>query len=68
MMFGMVFFWVAIMALVVFAVGDGRRMGRTGDRWGAPSAGEILEQRFARGEISEEEFEARKGILATHTR
>jgi uncharacterized membrane protein len=67
MMIGMLFFWIAIVALVALAARD-RRGYTTPDRYRGPSAREILEERFVRGEISEEEFEGRKQVLAQHAR
>lgn len=66
MMLGMVFFWIAIVALIAFAARSGRT-GETGQGQQAPSAREILAERFARGEISEDEFEGRKQTLTRHT-
>ncbi len=54
-----------VVVLVAFAARSGRA-GGTGDGYRAPSAREILEERLARGEISEEEFEGRKQVLARH--
>jgi putative membrane protein len=58
----MVVFWGGLVAAIVFAVrflgGDSRRgSGQT------PDARAILETRFAKGEISQEEFEERKKVL-----
>lgn len=56
----MLLFWGGLVALVVFAIrgwGEGRR-GGSGESRG-PDARAILEERFARGEISKEEFEER---------
>jgi uncharacterized membrane protein len=63
MMFGMVLFWIAIVTLVAFAARSGHA-GATGEGHRAPIGRGILEERFARGEISEQEFEARKQVLA----
>lgn len=47
----------------------GRDHGGHGDhddpqqRWGGPDAPEILAERFARGEISQDEFEERRRVL-----
>ena len=58
----MVLFWVGIIALIVWGVGaiiPHRNETRVTD----PSALEILQRRYARGEISKEEFETiRKDI------
>ena len=58
MMFGSYLFWIAIIALAAFAL---VRFSRTTDT--RSSARSILEERFARGEINEEEFRARLGLL-----
>jgi len=55
---GMVLFWGALIALVVLAV---RGFDRT--RNASSDARDVLALRFARGEISEEEFEDRKRVL-----
>jgi len=69
MMFGgglmMLVFWGALIVLIVVAV---LWLKRSGERPPAPrnrSAREILEERFARGEIDEAEFEKRKKALGT---
>lgn len=67
MMFGMLFVWIAIVALVAFAARS-ERAGATGEGYRAPSARGILEERFARGEITEEELERRKQVLARNVR
>lgn len=58
----MVVFWGGLIALVVFLV-RGARPPERDDRRRAPDAREILAERFARGEISEDEFEQRKRVL-----
>jgi putative membrane protein len=63
MLLMMLLFWGGIVALVVFVV---RSMNqRDNDR--APAkrsdARSILEERFAKGEISEDEFEQRRRVL-----
>ena len=59
----MLLFWGGLVAVVVVLV---RGSGRS-DRGPRDSAGfdplEILEERYARGEISEEEFEERRRVL-----
>ncbi len=56
----MVFWVVALVALVVFTT---RWFGRNDESGNAPSAVEILEQRYARGEIETTEYEERlKGL------
>ena len=57
----MVLFWVVILAVLYFIVrsvgGSEARAGRARD------ALEILAERFARGEISEEEYTERRRVL-----
>lgn len=59
----MLLFWGGLVALVVFLVrGAGSRPSQEeGKR--RPGAREILAERFARGEISEDEFEQRRRVL-----
>ncbi len=61
----MLLFWGGLMALVVFLVRGafGSRPNQIEDSPRGRTAQEILAQRFARGEISEEEFEQRKQVL-----
>jgi putative membrane protein len=60
----MVLFWGGLVLLVVLAMrgSDAKRPpdGRTQDQ---PDARSILEERFAKGEISEDEFEDRRRVL-----
>ena len=65
----MVLFWGGLVALVVFALRgwDTRRREDGGKPTGA-DARAILEERFARGEIAEEEFEDRRRVLEHATR
>ena len=60
-MFGlMVAFWAGLAAILITAVkGHGRRPG--GD------AQAILDQRFARGEISQDEYERRSAVLRSNS-
>lgn len=51
----MLLFWVAVIALIVFLV---RRTGGSGSR--SESATNILKKRYARGEITKEEYENMK--------
>lgn len=56
----MLLFWGAIIALIVFAVrgfSTGSESGRKSD------AAEILRERYARGEIDDDEYERRKAKL-----
>jgi len=62
----MILFWGGLIIVIVLAV---RGFGGSKSQDGAPSrpvksALDILEDRFARGEIDKEEFEGRKRILS----
>jgi putative membrane protein len=61
MMFMMLLFWVLIIAAIVFGV---RWLVSEGKERRSDSALEILRQRYARGEINKEEFEAKKRDLS----
>ena len=52
----------ALVVLVVHAMGTARRTGPGRDGAGRPAL-EILEDRYARGELSDEEFERRRQSL-----
>ncbi|HEX6329714.1 MAG TPA: SHOCT domain-containing protein [Actinomycetota bacterium] len=57
----MVLFWGGLVAAIAFAV---RAWGGRSERGSGPiDARAILENRFARGEISPEEFEERRKVL-----
>lgn len=59
----MILFWVAIIALVVWGI---RTFARPGTAEPTPSRArplDILETRYARGEIDDEEFERRRKML-----
>ena len=61
--FTMLLFWGGLVAIVVFAVrgwGGQRDGGRHETR---PDARAILEERFAKGEICEDEFVQRRRVL-----
>lgn len=60
--FMMLLFWGGLAAVIVFAVRafGGSSRGTSGETSDATT---ILEARFARGEISREEFEERKRVL-----
>lgn len=66
---GILFLFVFLWALISIAGGWGRVMPRDGNSWQdvlpakRPGAREILDQRYARGEISREEYERMKGDL-----
>lgn len=56
------FIWIAALLVMVWLI-----VRRPDDRAGAEDAMAILRTRFARGEISQEEFErARTALLADH--
>lgn len=60
--------WILVIAAVVWGVIAALRQGGVAGQGGRreerrPSAREILEERLARGEISEEEFERKKELL-----
>lgn len=60
----MVLFWGGLAAAIVVAVRASTRGDRAGSGETRPAdPWAILEARFARGEISEQEFEERKGVL-----
>ena len=56
--FAMVAFWALVISMVVLAV-----RAWSGSSQAPRSPSDILAERFARGEISEEEFEARRRVL-----
>ena len=60
MMLGMVIFWGAVILLLVWLV----RGGLGAPRPGTATPTDILERRFAEGEISAEDYRARRKILA----
>lgn len=60
----MLLFWGGPVALIVFLVRGFGSTGSHGDeKRSTPDPKEILAERFARGEISEDEFEQRRGVL-----
>jgi putative membrane protein len=67
---GGVFFVICIVMMVWVMAGHGSRghteQGEAGTNGSGPTALQILAERFARGEISEEEFEQRKRVLEGH--
>jgi putative membrane protein len=52
-------FWILLIALIVLLV---RRTRTTGENSGAPAV-RLLEERYARGEITREEFLERRAVL-----
>jgi putative membrane protein len=65
----MVLFWGGLVVLVVFALRGWEANRRPdGKTPGHPDARAILEERFARGEISEDEFDERRRLLEHATR
>lgn len=69
-MVGMLAFWVIVVGLIVYAV---RGFGQTGPAPAPPrrATGDralaLLRERFARGEIDEEEYQQRQRALADET-
>ena len=63
--FGMGLFWLVFLGLLVAGVVLAIRgpFRGSGDRGDGRSALDILDERFARGEIDQEEYEARKRVL-----
>lgn len=59
---GMILFWVVIIGLIVFFARA--LMQRPGDVSSRKSAREILDERYARGEIDRDEYEEKKRTLA----
>lgn len=62
----MLVFWGGLIALIVFLVRGAGRSSRGGETPRPRDARDTLAERFARGEISEEEFEQRKRVLEGH--
>lgn len=64
---GMSLFWLVLLALLVFLVVLVVRLVSQGDRTrtaGGASPEDILDQRFARGEIDEQTYTAQREVLA----
>lgn len=61
------FFFFPLFFLILLGVGifllARRRRGGGPERWGAPSARNILDERFANGEIDRTEYEHRLAVL-----
>lgn len=63
---GMLLFWGVIILLIVLVVrGLSGRVERGAPAPGANSALQILQERFARGEIDKAEYEERRKVLAS---
>ncbi len=64
---GMLLFWGVIILLIVLLVRGlgGGRAERGASAPGANSALQILQERFARGEIDKSEYEERRKVLAS---
>jgi hypothetical protein len=61
--FGLVF-WIALIAVVVLLLRSRGWFGPGGSRMQAHESGaQILERRFAEGELSAEEYRERRGVL-----
>jgi putative membrane protein len=58
---GMLIFWLLVAAVMVTLIVYLVRLARKGGRPGSAMA--ILEERYARGEISKEEFAEKKAVL-----
>jgi putative membrane protein len=66
--FFMVILAIAVVAVLVWGMSPSGRAfwPRGGQDGGDQSALQVLEERFARGEIDREEFERRREVLARH--
>jgi putative membrane protein len=64
-MFGGILVVIGIIVLVVWAASSASRAGRSWQDPSRPTPNEILRERFARGEISEQEFEQARKILGS---
>ena len=53
-------FWIAVIAVIVVML---RAVTRRPDGLGGGSALELLEERYARGEVSRDEFRERRAVL-----
>jgi putative membrane protein len=62
MMFGMVFFWGAIIVGIIW-LARGSLNGRPGERRETPL--ETLERRFAEGAMSADEYRERREVITT---
>jgi putative membrane protein len=64
-MFGGLLLIIGLIVLVVWAASSASRSGRASQDSSRATPNEILRERFARGEISEQEFEQAKKILGS---
>lgn len=62
----MLIFWGGLIAVIVFLVRGAGRSSQGGATPRPRDARDMLAERFARGEISGEEFEQRKRVLEGH--
>lgn len=63
---GMVLFWVAVATAVVFAIRyllDSGRASGGSPRYDLPRPEDVLSERFAQGEIDEDEYRQRVALL-----
>ncbi|HZD60348.1 MAG TPA: SHOCT domain-containing protein [Anaerolineae bacterium] len=61
----MMLFWILAIAGGAYAIAEASRRRRAQEQEKKPGALEILQERYARGEISKEEYESRKRDLAS---
>ena len=67
-MIGMVVFWLVLIALIVWAVSrllPGRQARQSQPQPGQESPEEILDRRFARGEVDLEMYQLQRAALAS---
>jgi putative membrane protein len=67
-MIGMVVFWLVLIALIVWAVSrllPGRQMRQSQPQPGQETPEEILDRRFARGEVDLETYQLQRAALAS---
>lgn len=63
--FMMILFWILAIAGGAYAVSELNKRSRVEEQGAKTDAMEILKERYARGEISKEEYESRKHGLAS---
>lgn len=67
-MIGMVVFWLVLIALIVWAISrllPGRQMRQSQPQPGQETPEEILDRRFARGEVDLETYQLQRAALAS---